>query len=86
MDFDMNFILYGFGLGFRKCYGYGFEFIWIWTFDMDLDMFGLGHRFGYASVSIHQSPLKIGTFYGIIINFSLENGLGFHLDLELDLL
>ena len=49
-------------------------------------MFGLEYRFGSAFVSIHQIPSKRSTFNGIIINFSLENGLGFHLDLDLDLL
>ena len=73
---DLDFILYVFGLGFRKFYGYGFglgfEFIWIWiwTLDMDLEMFGLGHGFGSAFVNFHQIPSIIGTFCGIIISFN----------------
>ena len=51
---------------------------------MDLELFGLGHGFGSAFVSFHQIPLLIGTFYGIIISFILENGFGCYLDLDMD--
>ena len=50
---------------------------------MDLELFALGHGFRSAFVSFHQIPLLIGTFYGIIISFILENIFGFYLDLDL---
>ena len=48
-----------------------------------MTLFLLFTAFAYLVVSINQIPLKIGTFYGIIISFRLQNGLGFHLDLDL---
>ena len=66
-----------------KLYGFGFYlFRWIYLFIYSYG-FELGHGFGSIFVNFQQIPSMIGTFRGIIISFNLQNGFGFHLDLDL---
>ena len=73
MNMDMDLKLYGFGF---------YLFRWIYLFIYS-DGFELGHGFGSIFVNFQQIPSMIGTFRGIIISFNLQNGFGFHLDLDL---